>query len=257
MIYEESMSRRFELIRTSDGSPSLQFWDPNGTAEKMHHAGGALGETLFIYAPAVEYVFANKLPFRFVVGGLGLGYLEIMIAVLARKHKAPLSDVFLCSFESETLFRESFLRWVKTGEDYYVDEEKSAVRSKITSSFLEQLRVDASEADIRSDLNKLYLNENKVCLNGVWEIKGDIRDAKKVHGSAILYDMYSGTSDPDLWTEGFLLDLIERLAGSECVFATYASKGALTRALRKLNFEVDLRQGYLGKRHSTWAIRRH
>ena len=70
----------------------------------------------------------------------------------------------------------------------------------------------------------------------------------------VLYDAFSSKSTPELWSEDFLSSFLDGL-GEDCVFTTYASTGALKRALKKIDFQIVPRKGFLGRRESTLAVR--
>ena len=63
---------------TADGSPTLK------STEKMHHWAGAASETIYIYGDAVSLAQQklNSAEIQYLVLGLGLGYIEMMIALM-------------------------------------------------------------------------------------------------------------------------------------------------------------------------------
>jgi tRNA U34 5-methylaminomethyl-2-thiouridine-forming methyltransferase MnmC len=58
-----------------------------------------------------------------------------------------------------------------------------------------------------------------------------------------------------LWNQDLLEAMIEFLAGPKCVFASYASRTVLKKALKKFGFKLEKRAGFAGKREATFAVR--
>ena len=56
-------------------------------------------------------------------------------------------------------------------------------------------------------------------------------------------------------SEEFLTLFCKKLAAPDCVFSTYASRGDYDGLLIQQGFRVFLRQGFQGKRQSTYAVR--
>ena len=74
----------FEVEITRDGSPSLHLIatvDPTKPfGETMHHSGGAITETNLIYGIPIAEIFVKMNSPQFLIVGLGLGYIEMIIA---------------------------------------------------------------------------------------------------------------------------------------------------------------------------------
>lgn len=99
----------FSLEKTQDGSPTLRRHEPTRsdfqTGESMHHSGGAWEETLYIYKPVIEKIKEwNISKPAFLSVGLGLGYVELMIA----KEFVGNSDVRISSYEIVPELKEYF-----------------------------------------------------------------------------------------------------------------------------------------------------
>ena len=75
----------FTIVTTADGSPSLSIEDSSGYVEKMHHAAGAMSESIYIYGEAVQKVLDRRWPLRVLSVGLGLGYNELITAASGGK----------------------------------------------------------------------------------------------------------------------------------------------------------------------------
>src|SRR5690606_37298150 len=102
---------QYERVLTGDGSPSVVLGSPQQAYECMHHRGGALSESLFIYHAALERALELGVEPKVLSVGLGLGYNEaITIATLISKEK--LKPLQLDSFESDPLIRGHYVRWL-------------------------------------------------------------------------------------------------------------------------------------------------
>jgi tRNA 5-methylaminomethyl-2-thiouridine biosynthesis bifunctional protein len=233
----------FEVILTADGSPSLSIADHTGYVEKMHHSGGALSESLYIYGDALDEVLKRKWPLRVVSVGLGLGYNELIMAAKAVRHHIQPDQAALFSFEVEPVLVDQFKNWVLTGVS-----ELTHLYEKILAPLSAQANVTGH--DILSWLRAAQAES-------AWHIRrtfpGDAADVKQI--TCILYDAFSNKMSPELWSESVLNDAIESMSASNCILATYACTGSLKRALKHSKFERWDRRGFAGKRESTFAVR--
>lgn len=227
-----------EIQLTEDGSPTARHIIDGISGEAMHHLGGALSETLYIYRPAIEWGFSQIARPAVLSVGLGLGYNELITAAYSVQSHKPF---YLQSFESDEVLKIQFLKFLN--EDMESDHYRAILKGVST-----QLKVD--DAQILSALRNALQT-------GSWVL----RDA--LHGESIfdtrfdviLYDLYSAKTLESLWTEEFLIEFLRKVAHTSCAFATYAAKGNLKRALRKNDFNVEIREGFQGKRQSTYATK--
>ena len=94
----------YEFVSTGDGSPTLKWLKGtkgyHGEPETMHHMGGAYSETQGIYGEILREIFPHGKG-SVVSVGLGLGYIEMLVAVEAIKHNLSPKIVRTLSFESE------------------------------------------------------------------------------------------------------------------------------------------------------------
>lgn len=223
-----------ELVLTADQSPSLVM-QMRTSSECMHHRGGAWAETEIIYeAPA--RVVMEKGGLRFLSVGLGLGYNEIMLLRLSQQMRLRLQKI--TCFESCDFLIEYFQKFCR----------EEPLPSEIFMTYQEVFHF-AVEHKFRINVQSLLR-----------EFPFDFRMAlgqkslPKEKYDCVLYDAFSSKSTPELWSEDFLSEFLQGL-GEDCVFTTYASTGALKRALKKNGFQIVPRKGFLGRRESTLAVR--
>lgn len=241
---------QFQFVPTGDGSPTLEFHYDSGVVEKMHHGKGAFSETLYIYKPALSGT-------RILSIGLGLGYNEIMTAGYAVKE--GLEDTFfLMSFEKETFLSSQLLSYLQqtTFIDLSAFFPPTALRDDFMIAFEDiftrmaaHFGIEASQ--IRSTLSNWVLQSQ-------WMLQGEFVVANGMqqdpfHG--IFFDAFSDKMSPEFWSEEFLGHFLDLWAAPSCILSTYAAKGILTRALKAKGFNVELREGFGGKKESTLAFR--
>ncbi len=211
---------------TEDGSPSLRLRHSAvptlTTGELMHHQGGALTETLYIYQPVLDWACENTLPLKVVSVGLGLGYNEMLSAARAAFWKT--TEIEIISYEKDPFLRENFKSWLR-------DEggPLSPVYDLIASQMAKVLSLDLSSLGAESIL----------------EFKG----------TAILFDAFSQKTSPDLWNYDFLKKFVQAQTCESCALGTYASTTLLKKVLLEEGFDLRPQKGFLGKRESTFAVR--
>jgi hypothetical protein len=226
-----SPSKQFIPETTSDGSPTLRLIsDPLADltirTESMHHSGGAASETQYIYGNPIRQALQKDSEVNFLVVGLGLGYIEMLMASVATGRA-------ITSYEIDSELRQNFLEWTQGSEKFEIYDQ--VCRSlKLEPDF------------VRSQIQKNHL---KLCaelsLNTVFEQKNHV----------ICFDAFSQKTSGTLWTEEFLNYFITNACAEDCVFTTYACTGLLKRTLEKNGFHFEKRAGFIGKRNSTLATR--
>ena len=236
----------FRIELTGDGSPSLRLLQslredrPDG--EAMHHSGGAAAETDLIYGSCVREVLEKVESPSFLIVGLGLGYIEMLIAkeCLLRGKTATA----IRSFESLPQLRDFFYRWLWSQE---LPEEISDVYDQALEFIL--LGCELKKSDIQK-----FLRDHFPQLDS---ISGslDERTSFSRGYAGILYDAFSSKTSPELWEEEFLRGFLQKAADTKTFLSTYACKGSLKRALKAENFEVIQKPGFQGKRNSLFAQR--
>jgi hypothetical protein len=241
----------YEVLTTQDGSPSLRLWKDQQPPEAMHHLGGALSESIYIYGAAIEEALKRNStgPLRVLSVGLGLGYNEFLTALYATLAGR---EFRILSFESEEALRTHFINWLQRTAS---DPEQGPFHS-IYDSVLAHVarRFDFDPGKLKDLLAHAYVES-------AWNIEGDLTlhvgetQNSQTTWHCILYDAFSSGATPVLWQEEFLVKFLNRAAAADCVFTTYAATGALRRALTRVGFRAEKKPGFAGKRESTWAVR--
>jgi len=234
-----SLPPNTEIFYTGDGSPTLCFERGDGYREKMHHSGGALGESVYIYHGALLSVLEAGLVPQVLSVGLGLGYNEMLAqAELAAR---GLTGYRIWSFEALPALREGFRGWI-LGEDA---GELARVFAQVCAMVSLQVPVSDLRAQLRASLSE-----------GRLELRGSFpEECGGVAANTVFYDAYSRKMDEGLWDEQMLTRTFERILLPDCALATYARTGNLNRSLRALGFRPSGKTGFAGKRESTMAFR--
>lgn len=224
---------------TADGSPTLRVKssiDLN-LSEQMHHSAGAASETIYIYGEAIRLAQNHwkAMQTSFAVVGLGLGYIEMLIALTTEFQFGKIT-----SFEIENQLIENFKAWIKNPD----------VEGSVYSQALLKLAEKSNKSvDVIAFKNKILVCDIK--------FRGEV-DALEVQNKknqVICYDAFSKSTDSPLWEDSFLENFIENYCGDKCIFASYAKTGSLTRALKNKGFRLINKKGFAGKREATLATR--
>lgn len=231
-----------EIFYTQDGSPTLSLKREDGYVEKMHHSGGALSESLYIYRTALSEALSRGWPIRVLSLGLGLAYNEII--TISELRKRDVAEFKIFSFESVPALREGFKAWAGRGAG-----------GKLAFVLDQVLKQVARSQEVPVPLLRTWLAE--AIADHSLEIRGEFpADAENVNEvSVCYYDAFSKKMNPELWGEDMLKSTLDRLLARRCVLTTYAATGALNRSLKHLGFSLLDKTGFSGKRESTLAIR--
>jgi hypothetical protein len=233
----------YQVFITQDGSPTLIWPGQDGAAEKMHHSAGALSESFYIYHEALQEALTRDWPLRVLSLGLGLGYNE-MIAIGAAQ-AGGVSEWKVWSFEAAEDLRENFAAWL-TGAN--LNESLHAAYELVLSGVAARFAIPPESL---KTLARAGLADGRLELRGAFPA-----ESANVSGcSCVFYDAFSEKLSPELWIEDQLLTQLSRIAAPSCVVSTYASKGVLNRALKRLGFRLLEKKGFSGKRGVTLAIR--
>lgn len=238
----------FEIENTADASLTLRLLKPTypdaAHGESMHHSGGAWAETLLIYGTPIREVLQEVSEARFLIVGLGLGYIEMTIAreaLLLGKTSAAVLEI--TSFESVPELRKFFFLWVH-GKKAELPEEIYQTYQSVAQSVVSG--TDLKVENLQNFLKDIFKEENL--------LRGALEENSSFQGSyhGIMYDAFSSKTTPHLWDENFLEKFLTSVADrSFCLFSTYACRVSLKSALAKAGFEVIVRPGFQGKRNST------
>jgi tRNA U34 5-methylaminomethyl-2-thiouridine-forming methyltransferase MnmC len=237
------MNSQYEISITQDGSPTLLCARPTGQAEKMHHSGGALSESFFIYHQALGEVLQRHWPLKILSLGLGLGYNEWIALGEIFKNRPRIWKLW--SFEADHHLRQEFQTWL------FSPLAEDPLHSAWTEVFTQvSAKMEIPAPELKNFARRSHEQKQ-------WEHRQHFPiDSSGVEGcTCIFYDAFSKKMDPDLWFEETLVQDLKKISGPHCVLATYAATGTLNRALNKLGFRLIPKKGFLGKRESTLAIR--
>jgi S-adenosylmethionine-dependent methyltransferase len=228
----------FEVEITGDGSPTLRLMP----GECMHHSGGAAAETELIYGRVIHHCFAKIENPHFLSVGLGLGYVEMSVAREALLKQNL--NFTLESFELVPELREYLKRWLK-GQS--LSPEITSVYESVLKYVLKGCNLNPEELK-RLLVAKLEFHQ--------WHLQGPLLSESEFMAKAhcLLFDAFSAKTSPDLWSEEFLVAFFKRAMAANSLVSTYASRGALKRALKTAGFAVETQEGFKGKRNSTMAF---
>ncbi|MCB0408372.1 MAG: hypothetical protein KDD34_09220 [Bdellovibrionales bacterium] len=231
-----------KLVPTADKSPSLEITYSGEVSELMHHSHGAFPESVYIYGETLALAIQHNIQPHILSIGLGLAYNEILSFCISEKMNI---DISMTTFESEPFLRDSFFQWTQGHSE----------NSPLYSSYDTILKMatdyyQVSISSVREQLKSAFGSKQLVMKN-----EFQFEAIKNEKFSVIFYDPFSNKASPDFWTESFLSSFLSHHADLSCIFSTYAATGILKRTLKANKFEVELRNGFGGKRHSTRAIR--
>lgn len=208
----------------------------------MHNRAGAVTETEFVFADAIRTAFESDEPLRFATVGLGVGYIDLWLAAQSIREKRAIS---VRSFESNSELRNDFVAWLAG----------KSTNEILKNAFDGALWAVAKRCDVAPSLIQKRILEMKNEGSWIFDEALNVRTDWNQRVGAILYDAFSATSNPDLWSAEFFDELFLKATSPRCVFATYASLGVLKRALIAHGFKLIPKKGYAGKRESTLAAR--
>lgn len=243
------MKFEFEVIETADKSPTLRLLaGDQKEAQCMHHLGGALSESEYIYLEATKVALKQRRKPHVLSVGLGLGYNELLtLAEISTSHPELIDKTSLVSYESEKTLCENL-------RSYILNQPLPENWSALYASIFKQIssRFDMKEDSLVSVAKNLLTSQK-------WQMRSALTLVslpKDERFSVIYFDAFSSSASPNLWTEEFLNDFLLSCSEELSIFVTYAVTGALKRSFKKNHFEVFHRSGFKGKRESTWAVKK-
>ncbi len=229
-------ANQFLIVETSDGSPTLRLNTQD--SEAMHHSAGAASETVYIYGAALSLardLFKTD-QIRHMVIGLGLGYIEILIALMTHFQFQTID-----SFEVEEKLVTQFKNWIFKEESLIHDQVIAKLSKFSNVRYEKNFFISQFQEKINSNIFKIHQQINMNSVDKKFQI--------------IHYDAFSSTTDQTLWSEEWLSRFINKYCDQHCVFVTYAKTGILNRVLKKAGFKMIKKAGFAGKRESTLAYR--
>ncbi|MBX3022860.1 MAG: hypothetical protein KF799_14390 [Bdellovibrionales bacterium] len=243
----QSLPANIRFFTTADGSPTLAFAREDGYVEKMHHSGGALSESLYIYQQALALMLAEKRAPRVLSLGLGLGYNELIS--LAEFERSQIKDFKIYSFEALPVLRDAFRAWAASTT--HLPDELGAVTAVVAQAAAQVSRAMSVDLSRLRELTAAALNDHRLELRGAFP--DDLAGVDKIN--TVYYDAYSKKMDAGLWLEEVIISRMGPSLDECCVLATYAATGALNRAVKALGFRLFPKAGFQGKRQSTLALK--
>lgn len=245
-------SQGFSLLITSDGSPSFRI----GDGESMHHTAGAYSETEFIYGSIIDQAMQalskqELTEVNVCVVGLGMGYIEMCVAKMALHYDIPASKVRITSWESSPVLRENFQNWILEKAILSAVGLYDCIESYFSSGNPDRYK-------IKSWLKELY-SLNRLCLCEALDQNSLktflVSQSADRSWNVVCYDAFSAKTTLHLWAQDFLGMFLDNLKTAPCWFSTYACTGILKRALKNAGFTLDIKEGFAGKKNSTFAIK--
>jgi hypothetical protein len=209
----------------------------------MHHSGGAWAETREVYGRVIQPTFdlLPESPPRFLSLGLGLGYIECLIAVTALQQS---SLNWKCvSYELDPFLRNAFRAFI----------EGSLNQGEVARTYQRIFELSGEDPE------RLRLHLQQALQSGRWVIEGPLRVGMlpPFLVNTYLWDAFSQETSPELWQEDFLNQFLRQSSDPSewCRLSSYACVGPLKRALKAQKFLVQTPPGFHGKRNSTMATR--
>lgn len=207
-----------------------------------HSTAGALGQA--------EYVFlrGNGLPERwrgrrtFTVCetgfGLGLNFLALWDAW--RKDPARCARLHMLSVEAHPFARDTLAQVLRR----LAPEPVRALAAQLVAQWPACL----------PGLHRLEFERGAVTLTLAFGRAETVVPQLRARVDAYFLDGFAPKRNPDLWQPALMHDLA-CLAAPDATLATWASAGAVRRALSDAGFEVRKQPGYAGKLHMTVGVR--
>ncbi len=270
----------YEFFVTGDGSPSIRLSSDKYRPEAMHHCDGALAESLFIYHEVLRQSLERGALARVLSVGLGCAYNELItVAHLLCEASASSDDMtgdavekvcnslYLESFEGDDRLRETFLQWLHeshknvgvgldiANESPSPGQTHNNLQQAVAGTFTQVLQKVSAHFKLSPELVKTTLqqmHEKGSFLQRNW-LTGETAFAAPF--GVIYFDAFSNQSTPELWSDSFLIQFLQKTAADKCGLATYAATGALNRALKQSGFVRESQPGFSHKRESTRAFK--
>lgn len=217
--------------------------------EAMHHRQGALSESVFIYLEALKEALSLNAPPRILSVGLGCAYNEFLAVAYLMATNQNFEHFYLESFEGDPILNQSFQSWLLSSA------AQTPVIIELCKTFDTVLNLVGRELNVEPIKIKkkiIQLYEKKQLVIRDW-LGAETQFTQQF--SVIFYDAFSNQSTPQIWSDDFLTQFLNRAAQPQCVLATYAATGALNRCLRQAGFVLKTQPGFAGKRESTRAVR--
>lgn len=220
--------RDYTIIKTLDGSQSIQIKDTDVTFHSRH---GAVTESRHIFIKnGFEYAIRdNKNPVRILEVGFGTGLNAALTALEAAKQNTL---VFYCAIEKFPL-PETICS--KLNYAAHIGGDGQAILDLLHTS----------PWNLEQKVNEYFTFFKK---------EQDLQDFKNGRVFDLIYfDAFAPADSPELWTEEVFKMLAGFLSEGGCL-VTFCAKGEIKRLLKKCGFIVVALNGPPGKREMTRAV---
>lgn len=219
------MLPKYEIVRTTDGSDTVQLI---GTGVTFHSKHGAIQESNHVFIANGLSAFGDGTDVSIFEMGFGTGLNAFLSYEYALRHNLSI---------------------------HYTSIESTPLPSSITS----QLNYPELLGDSTTIWSKLHEYPNlKTQLHPNFYLeKHQVSIEEYVHGHGydlIFFDAFGPGHQPTLWQDEVLSPLYESLKQGG-MLVTFCAQGAFKRTLRRLGFEVEALPGPPGKREMTRAIK--
>lgn len=224
------MRYRTKLIRTKDGSHSIELIGQN---EQYHSVHGAIQESQHVF---IEYGLKQIADFKNEVSilevGMGTGLNVLLSYIFSIENNIKIKYL---TFEPYPVKEEM---WKKLNYTHQLNlHELQAIFKLIHSSnWNEKIKMDT-----HMDFQKLKESILDVKLSKTFDL--------------IYFDAFNPDLEPTLWTEEVFKNIFEAM-NSNSLFTTYSTKGIVKRALKSCGFEIEKKPGPPGKREILNAWKR-
>ena len=220
------------IVRTGDGSHTL-FSERYG--ETYHSINGATTESrhVFLEASGVALRLEKQQPTRILEIGFGLGLNFLLTADMALQHGTAL-DYHALEYDPSVLLAIPFLQ-------YEQHLRSHGLLERLVTGLSDALHQRTSRMTMGPDVT-LTLHQTNA-------IRDELPPGRF---NALYLDAFSPDTNPECWTEEFLVKL-HTLGTPGGVLTTYSAKGSVRRALIASGFTVKKLPGPPGKREMLHA----
>lgn len=207
-----------------------------------HSTAGALGQTeaVFLRGNGLPQRWRGRPSFTVCETGFGLGMNFLALWRAWREDPARSRRLHMVSVEAHPFDREELAR----------------ILARIAPEPLRRLADQLVEGwpVCLPGLHRLEFEHGAVTLTLGFGRAETVVPRLRARVDAFFLDGFAPKRNPDLWQPSLMRELA-RLAAPDATLATWASAGAVRRALTEAGFEVTRQPGYAGKLHMTVGVR--
>jgi tRNA U34 5-methylaminomethyl-2-thiouridine-forming methyltransferase MnmC len=215
-----------KLIRTADGSPSLEL---EGTEETYHSRHGAVTESSFVFIEHGLTFFKDRTSIDIFEMGFGTGLNAMLSKEFAHENNITVHYTGIEGFPLETAEWQAITN-AYDGECKYVLDDLHSLDWNVKHEISPLFHFEKIDAELET-----YQPGNA---------KFDI----------IFYDAFGPKVQPDLWSLA-AMEFVTGLLKPGGMLVTYCAQGQFRRNLRELDLKVQSLPGPPGKREMTRAFK--